>query len=162
MSLADNPAFAQFKAVFKGDLVLPTDLEYKASLRRWSVLAERPAGLVAFVKDDHDVAAAVKYAVQQKLEIAVKGKSFSVEICVPMRVLICIGGGHNPSGASSTDGGMVINLSKYCNKVTVDQDARIAHVQGGALWEDVDNATCALGLVTVGGTVSHVSIGTCA
>lgn len=51
----------------------------------------------------------------------------------------------------------MIDLSKYCNKVTVDQDARIARVQGGALWEDVDNATCALGLVTVGGIVSHVS-----
>lgn len=75
MSLADTPAFAQFKDVFKGDLVLPTDTEYKASIRRWSVLAERPAGLVAFIKDEQDVAAAVNFAVKQKLEIAIKGRS---------------------------------------------------------------------------------------
>jgi FAD/FMN-containing dehydrogenase len=71
--------------------------------------------------------------------------------------LIEPGGGHNPSGASSTDGGMVIDLSKYLNKVTVDQQARIAHVGGGALWSDVDAATCPFGLATVGGTVSEVS-----
>ena len=71
--------------------------------------------------------------------------------------LIQIGGGHNPSGASSTNGGLVIDLSKYLNKVTVDQEAKIAHVGGGALWQDVDAATCPFGLATVGGTVSDVS-----
>jgi FAD/FMN-containing dehydrogenase len=66
------------------------------------------------------------------------------------------GGGHNPSGCSSSDGGIVIDLS-YLNKVNVDQDARIAQVQGGALWSDVDDATTPLGLATVGGTVNSVS-----
>jgi FAD/FMN-containing dehydrogenase len=65
------------------------------------------------------------------------------------------GGGHNPSGCSSSDGGIVIDLS-YLNKVTIDQAARLAHVQGGALWSDVDDATTPLGLATVGGTVNSV------
>jgi FAD/FMN-containing dehydrogenase len=72
-------------------------------------------------------------------------------------VLTGLGGGHNPSGASSTAGGLVLDLSKYLNDVTVDQIARIAHVGGGALWSDVDAATCPFGLATVGGTVSEVS-----
>ena len=42
--------------------------------------------------------------------------------------LIWVGGGHNPSGASSTNGGLVVDLSKYLNKVIVDQEAKIAHV----------------------------------
>jgi FAD/FMN-containing dehydrogenase len=67
------------------------------------------------------------------------------------------GGGHNPSGASSTNGGLVIDLSKYLDQVKVDVEARIAHVGGGALWSDVDAATCPFGLATVGGTVSEVS-----
>ena len=71
--------------------------------------------------------------------------------------LIWVGGGHNPSGASSTNGGLVVDLSKYLNKVIVDQEAKIAHVGGGALWSDVDAATCPFGLATVGGTVSEVS-----
>jgi FAD/FMN-containing dehydrogenase len=68
-----------------------------------------------------------------------------------------IGGGHNPSGASSTNGGLVIDLSKYLNKITVDPVAKIAHVQGGALWSEVDDATCPFGLATVAGTVASVS-----
>lgn len=68
-----------------------------------------------------------------------------------------VGGGHNPSGASSTNGGLVIDLSKYLNKITVDQEAKIVHVQGGALWSEVDDATCPHGLATVAGTVASVS-----
>jgi hypothetical protein len=41
--------------------------------------------------------------------------------------------------------------------VEVDVEAKIAHVGGGALWSDVDAATCPFGLATVGGTVSEVS-----
>jgi hypothetical protein len=74
MSFTQSLAYAQLKSAFKGDFVLPSDEGYKDSLKRWSVLAEREAGVVAFVKDENDVAAAVKFAVSQKLEIAIKGK----------------------------------------------------------------------------------------
>jgi len=51
---------------------------------------------------------------------------------------------------------MVIDLSRYLNQVTVDPKSKIANVGGGALWSDVDKATCPLGLATVGGTVTAV------
>jgi hypothetical protein len=73
------------------------------------------------------------------------------------RALIKVGGGHSASGASSTDGGLVIDLSKYLNKITVNKEARIAHVGGGALRSEVDDATCPFGLATVAGTVASVS-----
>jgi FAD/FMN-containing dehydrogenase len=41
--------------------------------------------------------------------------------------------------------------------VEVDVEAKIAYVGGGALWSDVDAATCPFGLATVGGTVSEVN-----
>jgi len=75
MTFTESPAYAQLKSVFKGELVLSSDAGYKDSLKRWSVLAERQAGVVAFVKDEDDVAAAVKFAVEAKLEIAIKGRS---------------------------------------------------------------------------------------
>jgi len=75
MTITESPAYAQLKSVFKGEMVLPSDAEYKDSLKRWSVLAERQAGMIAFVKDEDDVAAAVKFAVEAKLEIAIKGRS---------------------------------------------------------------------------------------
>lgn len=77
MTFTESPAYAQLKSVFRGELILPSDSEYKNGIKRWSVLAERQAGLVAFVKDEEDIAAAVKYAVEAKLEIAIKGKSRS-------------------------------------------------------------------------------------
>ena len=52
----------------------------------------------------------------------------------------------------------MVDLSKYLNKVTVDQETKTAYVEGGALWRDVDNATCPLGLATVAGTVNEVSM----
>jgi FAD/FMN-containing dehydrogenase len=117
--------------------------------------SRRPAGVVAFVKDEEDVAAAIKFATDAKLEIAIKGES--LQLLLLKKKLMEIGGGHNPSGASSTNGGLVIDLSKYLNKITVDPIAKIAHVQGGALWSEVDDATCSFGLATVAGTLASVS-----
>ena len=73
MCFTQSTAFCEFKSVFKGDLVLPTDSNYQDELKRWSVLAERRAGLVAFVKNDEDVSATLKFAVHAQVEIAVKG-----------------------------------------------------------------------------------------
>jgi len=75
MSFTKSPAYTHLKSVFKGHLVLPADAGYRVSLARWSVLAERNAGVVAFVKDEDDVAAAVKFATAEKVEIAIKGES---------------------------------------------------------------------------------------
>jgi hypothetical protein len=74
MAFTESEAYIQLKSNFKGDLILPTDENYKESLKRWSVLAERPAGIVAYVKDEADVSAAVNFASQVGLEIAIKGK----------------------------------------------------------------------------------------
>lgn len=75
MLFIHSTAFKHLKAGFKGTLVLPTHSNYQESLKRWSVLAERPAGVVAFVKDERDVSAAIQFAKEAKLEIAIKGKT---------------------------------------------------------------------------------------
>jgi len=153
MAFVQTPESIHLESIFNGDLVHAAYPNYQESCKRWSVLAEKPAGLVAFAKDSEDVSAAVKFAVNAGLEIAIKGKS-SITNMYP--ALTLSGGGHNPSGASSTKGGLVIDLSRYLNQVKVDEATKIAHVGGGALWSDVDNATCPFGLATVGGTVSEV------
>lgn len=85
-------------------------------------------------------AQAVKYANDQGLDLAVKG------------------GGHSTAGASSTDGGLLINLSKM-RHVNVDAEKRLLYVQGGCLWHDVDVAAWQHGLATVGGTVADTGVG---
>ena len=130
--------FHTLKNTFKGDLVTPTDPDYAKAIARWAANAERRAEVVAFVKDPADIALAIKYATANKLPIAIRG------------------GGHSPAGASSSEGGLVIDLSRYLTTVTVDAEKRLAYAGGGALWEAVDKASIAHGLATVGGTVNHV------
>jgi FAD/FMN-containing dehydrogenase len=104
-----------FKQSSKGDIVTPGDPGYSEAIARWAVNAERPAGVVAFVKDANDVALALEYARTNDLQIAIR----------------C--GGHSPSGASSTNGGLVIYLSRYFNYAVVDPDKRTARVGAGPL-----------------------------
>lgn len=57
------------------------------------------------------------------------------------------GGKHSASGASSTEGGLVIDLSRM-RTVKVDVEKRQIIAQGGCLWVDVDTAAAEHGLAT--------------
>jgi FAD/FMN-containing dehydrogenase len=130
-----------FKQSFKGDIVTPDDDEYFKAIARWASNAERPARVVAFVKDTDDIALALRYAQTNKLQVAIRG------------------GGHSPSGASSAADGLVIDLSRYFNYAVVDPEKRTARVGGGTLWGTVENEAIQHGLASVAGTVSHVCAG---
>lgn len=87
-----------------------------------------------------DIATAVTFARTWSLDLAVRG------------------GGHSTSGASSSDGGLVIDLSDM-RGVTINKEAKTITAQGGCTWEDVDNVGYEHGLATVGGTVNHTGVG---
>lgn len=72
--------------------------------------------------------------------------------------LAVAGGFHSSSGSSSTDGGISINLSRM-KGVKVDAEAMTITVQGGALWEDVEDAAAEHGFAMVGGTVNQTGMG---
>jgi len=125
---------------FTGDWITPDHPSYSEAITRWAVNAQRRAKAVAFVKSAQDVATVLKYAKQSKFSIAVRG------------------GGHSTGGASSIEGGIVVDLSRYLTSVKVDPIEKLAHVGGGAIWETVDKEAIQHGLATVAGTVNHVSI----
>lgn len=124
----------------KGDVITPDHTEYSEALHRWAKNAERRAAAVVFVKDGEDVAAAIEFAKEHQLLFAIRG------------------GGHNAGGASSAEGGIVVDLSRYLNKVTVDPEAKLGYIGGGCVWKHVDEEAIKFGLATVGGTVNHVSV----
>ncbi len=55
------------------------------------------------------------------------------------------------------DGGVMLDLGHMC-AVDVDPVKRVARVQGGALWRDVDAATAAHGLATTGGAIASTGV----
>ncbi len=124
---------------FTGDWITPDHPSYSKAIARWAANAERRAAAVAFVKSAQDVAIVLNHAKQHKSLIAIRG------------------GGHSASGASSIEGGVVIDLSRYLADVRVDPAEKLAYVGGGAIWETVDKTAIKHGLAAVAGTVNHVS-----
>jgi len=149
MSLTAQPSGFKTTLInsgFTGDLVIPSDPDYAASLRRFAKNAQKNAGLVAFVKSAEDVSRVVKFAKTQSAH----GSTIPV---------VVRGGGHSTSGASSTEGGIVIDLSRYLKTVKVDAEKKLGYVGGGATWADVDHEAIKHGLATTGGAVNHTGVG---
>jgi FAD/FMN-containing dehydrogenase len=66
-------------------------------------------------------------------------------------------GGHDFAGRALSENGVVIDLSQM-RAVTIDPDARTAHVQGGATAGDLMEAAQKYGLATTTGTISSVGM----
>jgi FAD/FMN-containing dehydrogenase len=68
------------------------------------------------------------------------------------------GGGHNIAGTSMAPGGLTLDMSRM-SSITVDAEAKLAHVGPGCRLQDVDGATQEHGLATVLGFISEVGVG---
>jgi FAD/FMN-containing dehydrogenase len=138
MSLAD-PAIARLRSSFGGAVIAPDDADYDSARRAWSAQYDRRPAIVVRPVDAADVTAAMRFAREQDLVVSVRG------------------GGHSISGHSTSEGGMLLDLSAL-RGVSVDPGARIARVAGGALLAELDRATLAHGLVCPSGTVGHTGV----
>ncbi len=137
--LLGRTAFDALGGSFRGELLLPASPGYDTARRIWNGAVDRRPGCIARCTGVADVVAAVRFAREHGLEIAIRG------------------GGHNVAGTAVCDGGVVIDLSAM-RAVWVDPAGRTAWVQGGALWGDVDHETQAHGLATTGGIVGHTGV----
>jgi len=124
---------------FCGEVFGPEDTRFDGARAVWNAMIDRRPALIAQCRTAGDVQAAVRLAVTQDLPIAIRG------------------GAHNVAGHAVCDGGLMIDLS-LMRGVTVDAAARVATVEGGALWRDVDTATQAHGLATPGGLISDTGV----
>jgi FAD/FMN-containing dehydrogenase len=126
-------------ASFTGTLIRPHDSSYDEARRLWNGAIDRRPALIARCADAHDAALALDHALTRGLPVAVRG------------------GGHNVAGSAIVDGGVVIDFSEL-RRVTVDPAQRVARVQPGALWGDVDTAAQTHGLATPAGIVTHTGV----
>jgi FAD/FMN-containing dehydrogenase len=134
----DDAALEQFRTTIRGDVLRPGEPGYGDKPIYNAMHQHRPA-LIVRCTGTADVVDAVKFARQHGLLVAVRG------------------GGHSVAGLSSCDGGMAIDLTRM-RGVDLDPQARVARVQGGALWGDVDRETQAFGLIVPGGIVSETGV----
>ena len=124
----------------RGKILLAHDDGYDDARRILNPSFDKRPALIAQVTGTADVRAAVEFAREHSLLLAVK----------------C--GGHSFAGKSTCDRGMMIDLSPF-RHVRVDPRARTARVTGGSLLGHLDHESMAYGLVTPMGTVSHTGVG---
>jgi FAD/FMN-containing dehydrogenase len=67
------------------------------------------------------------------------------------------GGGHNVAGRAAIDAGVMIDLSTM-KGIHVDPKTRVARVQGGVTWAEVNRETQLHGLAVTGGVVSSTGV----
>jgi len=119
----------EFKAHFRGDVLVPGNAGYDEVRQIWNAMVDRRPALIARCSSPDDVVQAVNFARTQGLIVSVRG------------------GGHNIAGNAVCDGGIMIDLSPM-KRVKVDPSARQASVEPGCTLADFDAAAQAHGLAT--------------
>jgi FAD binding domain len=108
-------ALDEFRGMFTGQVIMPTDNAYDTARAVWNAEVDRHPAMIARCLNAADVSAAVIFARQQELEVSVRG------------------GAHNTSGCAVGDGGLMIDLSQL-RHVTVNPARRRAWVGGVHCW----------------------------
>ena len=135
-----STALGGLTAAVKGRVVERGDSGYDEARALYNAMIDKHPAAIAYCVDDADVAAAIGFARERGLQLAVR----------------C--GGHNGAGLGSVDDGLVIDLSAM-NDVTVDPGAQTVRVQGGAKLGDVDRATHEHGFAVPAGIISTTGVG---
>ena len=136
----DSETIATFGQSLRGALIGRDAADYDEARKLYNGMIDKRPLLIARCVDVADVIAAVNFARENGLLLAVRG------------------GGHNGPGLGSCDDGLVIDLSQM-KGVRVDPAARTVRVGPGCTSGDVDHATHAFGLAVPFGIVSSTGVG---
>ena len=132
-------AINQLRTNVRGKLLQTEDADYDVCRKVYNGMFDRRPEMIVRCADVADVIAAVNFARENNLLLAIKG------------------GGHNAAGLGMCDEGLVIVLSPM-NGVYVDVNKKTARVQAGCTLGDVDHATHAFGMALPTGIMSTTGI----
>lgn len=134
-----DQSLAEFRTMIRGEVLTRQDPGYAGVRSPYNAMHPGRPALVVRPTGTADVVAAVNFAREHELLLAVRG------------------GGHSIAGLSSVDHGLLLDLAPM-NAVDVDPKAKTVRVQGGALVGDMDHETEIFGLVAPSGIVSDTGV----
>ena len=135
----DDDAVDGLRSVFRGELLRPDTAGFDSARRVWNGMVDRRPALIARCAGVADVQAALGFAREHDLVLAVRG------------------GGHNVAGNAVCDDGLVLDLSSL-KGIQVDPGRRWARAEPGVVLGELDRRTQAFGLATPTGNVSMTGI----
>ena len=131
--------FSKLSEKIRGSLITPASDEYEVARKVYNGMIDRRPAAIVRCADVADVTAAVNFARQDGLTVAIRG------------------GGHNGAGLAVCDQGLVIDLSPM-KGVRVDPENRTVRAEAGCTQGDVDHASHAFGLAVPAGIVSTTGL----
>ena len=132
-------AVDELRADLRGPVVAAGDADYEEVRNIWNAAIQKRPAVIARCTSNEDVIAALRYAREHDLEVAVRS------------------GGHNVAGTALSNGGLVIDL-QLMRATEVDPERRKLRVQAGVRLGDVDRATEPFGLALVSGINSETGL----
>src|SRR5919106_1261085 len=106
----------------QGEVIEPGGPDYDEARKVFNGMIDKRPAVIARCASSDDVVAAVKFARDNDLVVAVRS------------------GGHSVAGMSIADDGILIDLAGM-KQIDVDPDERIARTGGGVLWGEFDRET---------------------
>ena len=139
MMLSTPDLLPSLRAIVRGRVLFPSDEGYDAARSVYNGLIDRRPAVIVQCAGTEDVQTVVRFCTDHHCLPAVRG------------------GGHSAAGYSVCEGGLVIDLSPM-KKVHVDPVRRIARVQPGVTWGELDSVTQTFGLATTGARISSTGV----
>ncbi|MFW6090275.1 MAG: FAD-binding oxidoreductase [Actinomycetota bacterium] len=139
MTDADRSAVEELRPLVRGPVIEPGQLRYDDTRKIYNALHDRRPAVIVQAANVADVVAAVRFAREHELALALRG------------------GSHSIAGFSACDGGLMLDLGPM-KGIRVDPRLRLAQAEPGVTWGDLNHAAHAFGLATTGGIVSTTGI----
>ena len=136
----DEAVIREFSSKVRGQLIRPKDDAYDEARAVFYGGIDRHPALIVRVADATDVSRVVALARESGLDLAVRS------------------GGHSPAGHSTTEGGIILDLSEM-KGLEIDLERRTAWAQTGLTAGEYSAAAGAHGLATGFGDTGSVGIG---
>jgi len=134
-----SAALAALRAAIDGQLYTPDDEGYDTARRAWNLVVDQRPAAVVLPTSARDVAETVAAAATAGLRVTAQAT------------------GHNVGTTGDLTDTVLLQMSAM-HAVRIDAERRVAHVEAGAVWEQVVEPAAAHGLVALHGSSPDVGV----